>query len=304
MQEYHGHPLFSVIVVTFNSEKYVLETLESIFNQTYEYIELIITDDGSTDQTVTVCSEWLNTHKERFVNTLLITTEKNTGIPANCNRGVQKSKGTWIKLIAGDDLLLNDCIEKGVAFINTSRDIHIFASNVVFFVNDFGNENRESSYQSAKFFLPETNAETQFKILLHNNPITAPSVFISREVYDLNEGFNETIPMMEDYPFWIKTVRNGIKIYFLNATTIGYRLHQQSVSGFNNDKLFNAFYVKHYIFQKEYTFMFMSFFEKMHHRYVYRSKKVFDALHMNALRFKFLFSVTMKLNAFRFFIRK
>jgi len=87
-----NNPLVSIIVITYNSAKFVLETLESAKAQTYQNIELIISDDGSTDNTVQICREWLKNNKESFVNTELITVEKNTGIPANCNRGVMLLK--------------------------------------------------------------------------------------------------------------------------------------------------------------------------------------------------------------------
>ena len=83
------NPLVSIIVITYNSSKYVLETLESAKAQTYQNIELIISDDGSQDETVELCEKWLAENKDRFIDSQIITVEKNTGIPANCNRGVK-----------------------------------------------------------------------------------------------------------------------------------------------------------------------------------------------------------------------
>ncbi|MBH2024900.1 MAG: glycosyltransferase, partial [Flavobacteriales bacterium] len=82
------NPLVSVVVITYNSSKYVMETLESVKAQTYENIELIISDDGSTDHTIEMCRVWLAQNNNRFPKTKLLTVEENTGIPANCNRGV------------------------------------------------------------------------------------------------------------------------------------------------------------------------------------------------------------------------
>src|SRR5690606_12047202 len=109
-----SHPLVSVVVITYNSAKYVLATLESIKAQTYQNIELIVSDDCSNDDTVEICRSWMVENCERFIRTELITTEKNKGIPANCNRGVTASQGLWIKIIAGDDLLLPNCISHNV----------------------------------------------------------------------------------------------------------------------------------------------------------------------------------------------
>jgi alpha-1,3-rhamnosyltransferase len=79
-------PLVSVRVITYNSSKTVIETLDSIYNQTYPNIELIISDDCSKDDTVAICREWVNQHKERFARTEILTVPQNTGVSANINR--------------------------------------------------------------------------------------------------------------------------------------------------------------------------------------------------------------------------
>ena len=100
-------PLVSIIVITYNSAKYLVDTLESIKDQTYKRIELIISDDFSSDDTISICQNWVAQNAERFVNTNIILAERNTGIPANCNRGGIKAKGEWLKFIAGDDFGLD-----------------------------------------------------------------------------------------------------------------------------------------------------------------------------------------------------
>ena len=104
-------PLVSIVVITYNSSKYVLETLESIKAQTYQNIELIISDDCSTDNTFEICKEWLLINKSRFKKAELVTTSRNGGIAANVNNAIKYCKGTWIKNIAGDDILFNTCID-------------------------------------------------------------------------------------------------------------------------------------------------------------------------------------------------
>ena len=72
-----NQPLVSVTVITYNSSKTVLETLDSIKAQTYQNLELIVSDDCSTDDTVELCRNWIEQNKERFVRTELLTVEKN-----------------------------------------------------------------------------------------------------------------------------------------------------------------------------------------------------------------------------------
>ena len=113
----YSNPLVSIVVLTYNSSKYVIETLESAYNQTYQNVELIVTDDSSQDSTLSIVEEWISIHKSRFIACKLIQSSTNTGIPANLNRGIRNCKGEWVKIIAGDDILLPKCIEHLTTYI-------------------------------------------------------------------------------------------------------------------------------------------------------------------------------------------
>ena len=96
--------LVTIGVLAYNSAKTILETLDSIALQTYDNIELIICDDGSTDNTLVVVKTWLKEHVSNFYRTEIVTVNQNTGTPANCNRLLKHSNGEWLKMIAADDL--------------------------------------------------------------------------------------------------------------------------------------------------------------------------------------------------------
>ena len=119
------NPLVSVGVLTYNSSKTVLETLESIKAQTYQNIELIISDDASKDNTVEICKEWVEKNKDRFVRCEILTVPENTGIPANVNRRIAASRGEWSKGIAADDALLPDCIENFINYVKEHPEAEI-----------------------------------------------------------------------------------------------------------------------------------------------------------------------------------
>ena len=97
--------LVSIGIITYNSEKTILETLNSAYNQTYKNIELIISDDFSHDNTVNICKEWISEHSSRFVNCFVLTSTQNTGTSANCNRLINYCSGEYLKILAGDDIL-------------------------------------------------------------------------------------------------------------------------------------------------------------------------------------------------------
>lgn len=99
--------LVSVIVPVFNSEKYIERCLKSIVNQTYENLEIIIINDGSTDASLSICEKW----KDLDTRICLINKE-NTGVSDSRNRGIEASKGKYITFIDCDDFIEADMIEK------------------------------------------------------------------------------------------------------------------------------------------------------------------------------------------------
>jgi alpha-1,3-rhamnosyltransferase len=231
------NPLVSIIVITYNSAKYVLETLESAKAQTYQKIELIIADDGSKDETVAICRKWLNANGARFVRIDLITVEENTGIPANCNRGLHASTGEWLKLIAGDDLLTSNCIMEFALFAIRNPRAECIASNML--VLEGGEIIKKIKIDP---YLINRTAEGQLKMLCRFFfIIPGPSMYIKRNILIQLNGYDERFKLVEDFPFLFKAMKNGIKFYHLDEELIIYRQHDESISRGKEDKLKNTF---------------------------------------------------------------
>ncbi len=221
------NPLISVCVVTYNSADTVLETLESIKAQSYANIELIISDDASKDHTVAVCQEWVNKNRDRFIATEVITVQKNTGISANCNRAFTRARGEWIKIIAGDDRLRQDCITSNWTYISEHEDIDILFSRI----KPFGDLGKIARYERMFIYGYFQMSHKAFLYrLLTGNFLPAPTSFIRKESYLALGGFDESIPFIEDWPFWIKTFMNGMRLSFMNKCTVDYRMADTSIS--------------------------------------------------------------------------
>jgi len=295
----NNNPLVSIIVITYNSSKYVIETLESAKAQTYQNIELIVSDDCSSDNTVEICRNWIEDNNARFVRTALVTVEKNTGIAPNCNRGVAKSKGEWIKLIAGDDLFFKDAILLAVIFIKTNSNLSIFASkaqNIIEYDRQFVDyESNKSNNNNNIFFLKINDANYQHYLLLKNNYIIAPTVFLKKSLWETVK-FNEQIPNIEDYPYWIEITKLGYYIGFLDNYTVYYRLHEESESGFEINTLFNKFYKKDFDFKKNHLFRYYNFTLKFNTYYLYFVRLIFDKFKFNNKKFKYLYLCLIKIN--------
>lgn len=227
-----NQPLVSVIVVTYNSSKFVLETLESVRKQTYSNIELIITDDCSTDNTLEICECWIKENSDSFVYTNIITSKKNTGIPSNCNRGVKRSRGEWVKFIAADDYLLERCIDDNLFFIKENPEAKFVVSNLLE-MNCSGvliektNEINKGLlfYFSAKTFASQLKAYIRWPEFLNS-----PTFFINRDLLKEINYFDEDYRIYEDMPLIYRVNLKGYRLYYMDKKTVKYRVHINSIS--------------------------------------------------------------------------
>ncbi len=215
-------PLVSVVIVTYNSSRFVLETLESAKVQTYKKIELIVADDCSQDDTVEKCQRWIEIHAGRFVRTEILTSEKNTGIAANINRGFEAAYAEWIKPCAGDDVLKADAVEKMVKFMLLHNDaslIHGMAETI----DSIGQiinvpKKREKN-------IPYPTFDEQMR----GNAINSSTVFYNKaDLFEVG-GFN-TKYAVDDYYIFLKLLDSGKRIYYCDEVIAQYRIHDNNFS--------------------------------------------------------------------------
>jgi len=219
-------PLVSIIVITYNSSKYVLETLESAKAQTYKNLELIVSDDCSTDNTAEICSTWIEENRHRFVRSKLIIANCNTGVTSNCNRGLAEAQGEWLKFIAGDDILTVGSIAGFVRCTQMNSDANFIFGAVI----PFHGNTVYKPILAPKEFISAT-AQKQHKLLLKkDNCILGPASFIRRTIIQSLGGFDYRIPMQEDYPFWIKVTGLNHKLHFYEFNCAEYRIHNEGLT--------------------------------------------------------------------------
>jgi alpha-1,3-rhamnosyltransferase len=234
-------PLVSIVVITYNSSKFVLETLESCKEQTYKNIELIISDDASTDDTVEICKKWLRENKERFVRTKIIESKKNTGIAPNLNRGIKDVRGEWVKILAGDDYLSSNLIKIYIDFVSEKEQISVIHSNATL-VNE-QKRKRKKDCSAYRINQPNCKVNEQLEILLRSGPIVASTAMIKTGLYKKVGTYDERAPFWEDTPFWIKVTKAGVKLTYLNYYGTYYRRDKNSVQNNNDDVLYNKFQI-------------------------------------------------------------
>lgn len=305
--------LVSVVVTTYNSALYVLETLESIKAQTYKNIELIVSDDASADDTILIAREWLSENKQHFHRTDVITVPGNTGVSANCNRCIAAAQSDWIKFIAGDDILLPRCIENNMQFVSLHPEVKILFSYVKLYRNQFLEQNFIRVVPASfpmNIMNPVYTADYQFKLLLLSDRINfTPSYFFHRSAITSVGGYDEQNRFVEDYPMWLKLTRAGNKLFFMEKDTVAYRQHDKATNNKIESALVKPSMLKSYSFRREFVHPYLPWDLVASEKFTMNTAFLFEKLGWNRSTtfLKALFKmVTVYLNPFRYviFLRK
>ena len=303
--------LVSVIVATYNSSKFIEETLESISAQSWQKIELIITDDCSSDKTVSICKEWMKENSQRFLDAIIIESDTNTGVSGNVNRGLQVAKGSWIKFLGADDTLLPNCITDNVEFVNKNKDVRVLFSKVNKYNETFHPENFITTAPGImgenSIVSPKQSAEKQYQMLLRNDSIHfTPSVFLHRETLLSVGGFDERFRLLEDYPLWLNLTKSGHKLYFMDKITVNYRTHAQAINNTGKQNVVNPNYFRQEEFRRIYTYPYLPMAERNNQRYVWYVSQIFRSKwinKVNSINSTLHNILTIYTNPFRYYLK-
>ena len=304
--------LVTIIISTYNSSDFIIETLDSVLCQTYKNIELIITDDSSEDKTVELCNEWLIKHNDRFAESALIHHDLNTGVPANANRGLRAANGEWIKFLGADDTLKPDCIESNMSWIENNPEVKVLFSAIEVYNDTFDINNLlyrtpgNDVYFETSILNPKRDAQSQYKMLLLCDRIHfSPSLFIYRETLLGSGGFDERFRYLEDYPLWLNLTRNGHKLHFMDKVTVNYRRHSTAINNTGKDFLINPNYFRQEEFRKIYTYPFLPLDIRLQQRFDWIVTQIFRFYRINKKKrtTRFLLNLlTIYLNPFKYYI--
>jgi teichuronic acid biosynthesis glycosyltransferase TuaG len=233
-------PLISIIIPNFNTEKYLVEAIESVLTQNYKNWELIIVDDHSTDKSVEIIKQYSN----KYENIHFYQTPKNSGGPATPrNVGIDKSNGIYIAFLDSDDTWFPNRLEFHVDFM--LRENALFTSTLRHEFHDPGQmRNIIKDTMQLKVY--------SFKRLLKKNLIDTSAVIIHKDLIG-NIRFNpaKELIAIEDFDFWIQILTKypDERIIVPQVETINYRLTGENISGakFKMAKKFICILKKHNI---------------------------------------------------------
>lgn len=202
-------PLVSIIIPCYNQGNYILETLKSVLDQTFQDYEIIVVNDGSTDEYTNNLLKNLNFPKTKVLTTV------NQGLASARNNGIKIASGDIILPLDSDDKIHPEYIEKAVKILRERTDVRIVYCKAQLFGEKKG-----------VWALPEYS----FDEMLIRNLIFA-SAFYYKEDWDKVGGYKSNmISGWEDWDFWLSIIESGVKVYQIPEILFYYRIRKGSMA--------------------------------------------------------------------------
>jgi glycosyltransferase involved in cell wall biosynthesis len=182
-------PLVSVVIATYNMARYLPLAVRSALDQTYKNIEVLVVDDGSTDDTQDVIGSFLDDHRVRYF------TQENKGQAAAKNHGVRESKGDYVAFLDADDIWALEKIDLQLPLFLRSETVGVVHARVLY-IDETGKELRVADNE---LFRGRVSGP-----LLIRNFIGFGTSIVKKECFDRLGGFKENIRMGVDYDLWLR----------------------------------------------------------------------------------------------------
>jgi glycosyltransferase involved in cell wall biosynthesis len=226
-------PLVSVIVGTFNHERFVVECLNSIIDGTYPNVELVIFNDASSDGSRAIIESCIRDHPE--VSTIFLDHSQNIGLTKSLNEAILKSNGDFVCIISSDDVMLpNGIVDRVTYLCRHPSKLAVFAD--AHFIDADGRQIAESVLdrdQIVKNFL-SVDELVPYCVVFHLC-VAGPVFMCRRELFSEMGLYDERL-YAEDMDMYLRVAARG-KLGFLDNYVANYRRHEQNMSGIRSSKI-------------------------------------------------------------------
>lgn len=213
--------LVSIILPVYNAGKYISEAIESIINQTYQNLQIIIIDDGSTDNSL----EIINSFKDKRINVI---SRKNMGLIFTLNEALQYAKGNYIARMDADDISRSDRIEKQVSFLKKNPNISIIGS----YATIINESNHIIGYRK-----PAKHNFSLKATCFLGSPFIHPSVMFNKKLINNELYYSDEFLHAEDYELWSRlATKDDIKFSTIPEYLLMYRVLNTSISRTYSEK--------------------------------------------------------------------
>lgn len=221
-------PLVTIGVASYNNSSYIIETLDSINNQSYREIELVIVDDCSDDNSIILIEQWLPTCG---IPVSLIKNHKNVGISKTCNILLKNAspKSKYFALFGSDDIMETrridyqvkalECLDESFACVFS--DMLVINKEGETIKNSYYDVLKENSSSYSNFLKKERVEQVEYMIL--KNIFPAPSVLYRKNILESEKGWDENL-YFEDWDMHLRLVNKGFKFHVLEEKLIKYRI--------------------------------------------------------------------------------
>lgn len=243
-------PLVSICIPTYNGTQFIAEAMDSAIQQTYPNLEIVVSDDTSSDDTLNI----IETYKTKTEIPIHIYHHKRAGIGDNWNNCIKNANGEYIKFLFQDDLLEPNCIEKMATVLNSNVEVALVASKRVFIV-DLNRKDKETerwvgthaNLQNGLKLSKVKNIEIITKKLFNShdffnaplNKIGEPSAFMFKKSCVEKMGyFKENLEQILDYEFCCRLLKH-YDIAIIDEPLVKFRLHNLQASQINFNRGIN-----------------------------------------------------------------
>ena len=233
-----SHPLTSICIPTYNGKEYIKECIDSAINQTYQNIEIIISDDNSQDDTIDISSSILEKTK---IDYKIINNNSSGSVADNWNNTIKNASGQYIKMLFQDDYLYPDCIKKMISLAETHKELgFIFSLRDTIYEKQIENDFKTRCILDHKQYLRDLPQIQEGIDLINNkyllngsNIIGEPSnVLIRKNVFNEIGYFNPSIMQLIDIEMWYRILLK-YKVGFINESLSVFRIHDNQLSNKN-----------------------------------------------------------------------
>lgn len=257
----------SIGIPVYNSSKYIISTLESVKNQDYATIELLIYDDFSTDQSFNIIANWLSNNGHRFTNVFFEKGNINKGVSFAGHLLLKNSTGNYFQLLGADDILMKSKISNQVLFLQQNDHFSMVYSNA-YRIDKLGNRLDKNYFEYQQFKSIDSGVGPSgnlYNNLIYENFIPAPSFLAIRNEL-INIGGYDTELRIEDWDLWLRLSKK-YQIGFIDSIEVEYRIHDKQTihNKVYLSSIFQSYLIminKHYGFNSENDIVLRSHFHK------------------------------------------
>lgn len=208
-------PLVSIIIPSYNHEKFILQTIKSIENQTYENIEILIIDDCSIDATTNLLQRIKHTKAKTIFH------KENKGLIKTISEGVDLSSGEYIAFCASDDYWHPEKISLQIAEIEKDSNIKII------FTEGFDVDENSNVIGKIKYTNKKSNIRNFDEVIMHADLPPASILFRKKDLINAG-GINQSFKI-EDLPIWLSLLKTGGYAKIIEKNLVFYRAHSNNM---------------------------------------------------------------------------